>query len=30
MHNVAFSPDGTPLASGSWDDIVWLWEVAAG
>ena len=26
--SVAFSPDGTTLASGSWDDTLKLWEIA--
>jgi WD40 repeat protein len=30
IHAVAFSPDGRRLASGSWDCMVKLWEVATG
>jgi WD40 repeat protein len=30
VHSVAFSPDGTTLASGSFDETVKLWDVASG
>jgi WD40 repeat protein len=26
--SVSFSPDGTRIASGSWDKTGWLWDVA--
>ena len=29
VHSVSFSPDGTLLASGSWDNSVRLWDVAS-
>jgi WD40 repeat protein len=30
VYSLAFSPDGTRLASGSWDGEVRLWEVSTG
>ena len=30
VRSVAFSPDGSILASGSWDNTIKLWEVASG
>jgi WD40 repeat protein len=30
VRSVAFSPDGTTLASGSWDDTIRLWDVNTG
>jgi len=30
VYDVAFSPDGQTLASGSWDYTVWLWRVSDG
>ena len=30
VNSVAFSPDGQSLASGSWDGMINIWEVATG
>ena len=30
VNSVAYSSDGTQLASGSYDDIVRIWDVASG
>jgi len=30
VHSVAFSPDGSKIASGSWDETIKLWQVSDG
>jgi WD40 repeat protein len=30
IEEIGWSPDGRWLASGSWDNMVWVWDVATG